>query len=69
MFSTSSEGLGIHITYHGEHLLWKGIAEATFVSPGYWGAESRENDNIVRVFLKDAFQSFLDMSHGQGATL
>ena len=63
------EDLDIHRTYCGEHLLWIGIAKPSLMSPSYWGAKSRENDNVIRAFLKNTFQSFLGIGHGQGATL
>ena len=51
------------MTYGCEHLLWIGIAEAAFVGAGYGGAESGEEDDVIWVFLKDIFQSFLELGH------
>ena len=54
------------MTYGCEHLLWIGIAEAAFVGAGYGGAESGEEYDVIWVFLKDFFQSFLELSHYGG---
>lgn len=51
------------MTYGCEHLLWIGIAEAAFVGAGYGGAEGGKEDDVIRVFLKDIFQSFLELGH------
>ena len=51
------------MTYGCEHLLWIRIAEASFVGAGYGGAESGEEDDVIWMFLKDVFQSFLELSH------
>ena len=49
-----------------EHLLWIRIAEAAFVGAGYGGAESGEEDDVIWMFLKDVFQSFLELGHQGG---
>ena len=51
------------MTYGCEHLLWIGIAEAAFVGAGYGGAKGGEEDDVIWVFLKDVFQSFLELGH------
>ena len=50
----------------GEHLLWVGIAEATFVGAGDGCAEGGEEDDIIRMLVKDVSQSFLELSHQGG---
>lgn len=52
-----------YMTYGCEHLFWIGIAEAAFVGTGYGGAKGGEEDNVIWVFLKDVFQSFLELGH------
>ena len=54
------------MTYGCEHLLWIGIAEAAFIGAGYGSAEGGEEDDVIWVFLKDCFQSSLDLSHQGG---
>ena len=54
------------MTYGCQHQLWIGIAEATFIGAGYGGAEGGEEDDVIWVFLKDVFQSFLELGHKGG---
>lgn len=51
------------MNYGCEHLLWVGIAQAAFVGAGYGGAEGGDEDDVIWVFLKDVFQSFLELGH------
>ena len=50
-------------TNGSEHLLWVGIAKAAFVRPGYRCTEGGQEDHVIRVFVKDIFQTLLELCH------